>query len=103
MVPRISLSPINKRRWRNFMANKRGYWSMWTFAALFTLSLFAEFIANDRPLLVRYEGAFYVPVFVSYPETEFGGFFETEADYRDPYVQQMIEQSGGWISWPLYL
>ena len=102
MVPRMSLSPINKRRWRNFMANKRGYWSMWTFAALFTLSLFAEFIANDKPLLVRYEGAFYVPVFVSYPETEFGGFFETEADYRDPYVQQMIEQSGGWIAWPLF-
>ena len=98
----MSLSPINKRRWRNFMANKRGYWSMWTFAALFTLSLFAEFIANDKPLLVRYEGAFYVPVFVSYPETEFGGFFETEADYRDPYVQQMIEQSGGWIAWPLF-
>ena len=92
---------INQRRWRNFKSNKRGYWSLWIFAVLFFVSLFAEFIANDKPLLVTYRGEAYFPVFVSYPETEFGGFFETEADYRDPFVQDLIHDADGTIVWPL--
>ncbi len=97
---RFTLSPINRRRWRNFKANRRGYWSLWLFVILFVVSLFAEFIANDKPLLVTYEGSAYFPVFVSYPETEFGGEFQTEADYRDPYVQKLISDKGGHIVWP---
>ena len=98
---RLALSPINKRRWRNFKANKRGYWSMWLFLGLFFISLFAEFIANDRPLLITFKGGIYAPVFVAYPETAFGGEFETAADYRDPYVQKLITDAGGHIVWPL--
>ncbi|MGB3810936.1 MAG: ABC transporter permease [Parvibaculum sp.] len=99
--PKFVLSPINRRRWHNFRANKRGYWSLWAFLALFFLSLFAEFIANDKPLLVTFKGEIYSPVFVSYPETAFGGYFETEADYRDPEVQRLISEAGGTIIWPL--
>jgi microcin C transport system permease protein len=95
----MTLSPINARRWAQFKANRRGFWSLWLFLVLFTLSLFAEFIANDRPLLVRYDGEFFVPVFTSYPETAFGGEFETEADYRDPFVSDLIAEKG-WIVWP---
>ncbi|MDR3500051.1 MAG: ABC transporter permease [Parvibaculum sp.] len=98
---KFTLSPINRRRWRNFKANKRGYWSLWLFLSLFTLSLFAEFIANDKPLYVDFKGASYFPVFVSYPETAFGGEFQTEADYRDPYVQKLISDAGGHIVWPV--
>jgi len=92
-------SAINKRRWQNFKANRRGYWSLWFFLILFLVSLFAEFIANDKPLLVRFDGAFYAPVFISYPETAFGGEFQTEADYRDPFVQELIQEKGGWMIW----
>ncbi len=95
--PRIS--PLNRRRLANFRANRRGFWSLWIFLTLFVLSLFAEFIANERPVLVRYDGAFYMPVFNSYPETTFGGEFETEAEYRDPYVQEKIAEKG-WMIWP---
>ncbi len=98
---RFILSPINKRRWRNFRANRRGYWSLWLFLVLFFVSLFAEFIANDRPLFISFKGGIYAPVFVSYPETTFGGEFETAADYRDPYVQKLIADAGGHIVWPL--
>ncbi len=70
---RFSLSPINRRRWQNFKANRRGYWSFWIFLVLFVVSLFAEFIANDRPILVSYDGELYFPSFVTYPETTFGG------------------------------
>jgi microcin C transport system permease protein len=97
---RIRLSPINKRRWRNFKANRRGYWSLWLFAALFFVSLFAEFIANDKPFLVKYAGHYYFPALFTYPETAFGGEFETAADYRDPYVQKLIVASGGYMVWP---
>ncbi len=93
------LSPLNQRRLANFRANRRGFWSLWIFLLLFLASLFAEFIANDRPILVRYDGAFYMPIFKSYPETAFGGEFETEADYRDTYVIQHIDEKG-WILWP---
>ncbi|MGX1197643.1 ABC transporter permease [Parvibaculum sp. MBR-TMA-1.3b-4.2] len=101
-LPEIRISPVNKRRWRNFKANKRGYWSLWIFLILFVVTLFAEFIANDKPLFVLYQGEPYFPVFVSYPETDFGGFFQTEADYRDPVVKDLIEKEGhGLIIWPL--
>ena len=101
-LPEIRISPVNRRRWRNFKANKRGYWSLWIFLVLFAVTLFAEFIANDKPLFVLYQGEPYFPVFVSYPETEFGGFFQTEADYRDPVVKDLIEKEGhGLIVWPL--
>jgi microcin C transport system permease protein len=93
------LSPLNRRRWANFKKNKRGFWSLWLFLALFVLSLFAEFIANDRPVLIEYDGAFYMPIFKSYAETTFGGEFETEADYRDPFVANKIAEKG-WMIWP---
>ncbi len=95
----MRITPINRRRIDNFKANRRGYWSLWIFLFIFFVSLFAEFIANDKPLLIRHDGDFYVPVFVSYPETVFGGDFETEAEYSDPEVQELIEEKG-WILWP---
>src|ERR1043166_1809960 len=94
-------SALNRRRWQNFKANQRGYWSLWIFLTLFVISLFAELIANDRPFLIKYEGHLYWPAFVSYSETTFGGDFETAADYRDPYLQKLIADKGGWIVWPL--
>jgi microcin C transport system permease protein len=97
----LQLSPLNRRRWRNFKANRRGYWSFWIFSILFIVSLFAELIANDRPFLIQYDGHLYFPAFVTYPETTFGGDFETAADYRDPYLQKMIAEKGGRIVWPL--
>jgi microcin C transport system permease protein len=93
------LTPLNRRRLENFRRNRRGWWSLWIFVGLFAVSLLAEVIANDRPLLVRYEGGFYVPVLRAYPETAFGGDFETEADYRDPFVREAIAAKG-WIVWP---
>jgi microcin C transport system permease protein len=97
---RVSLSPINRRRWENFKANRRGYWSFWLFMVLFVISLFAEFIANDKPFYVRHDGKSYFPVIFSYPETAFGGDFETAADYRDPFLQKLIAEKGGTIIWP---
>lgn len=96
----MRISPINRRRLDNFKANRRGYWSMWIFLALFLITLFAEAVANDKPLLIRHDGSFYVPAVVSYPETTFGGDFETEAEYSDPEVVELIEEKG-WIVWPL--
>jgi microcin C transport system permease protein len=93
------LTPLNRRRLENFRRNRRGWWSLWIFLGLFAVSLCAEVIANDRPLLVRYDGAFYVPVLRAYPETAFGGDFETEADYRDPFVREAIAAKG-WSIWP---
>jgi microcin C transport system permease protein len=98
---RIALSPLNRRRWENFKANRRGYISLWVFLVLFVISLFAEFIANDQPFLVKYDGKFFFPVFRTYSETTFGGEFETAADYRDPYLQKLIADSGGFMVWPL--
>jgi microcin C transport system permease protein len=95
----MRLSPLNQRRLANFRANRRGHASLWIFAALFVLTLFAEFFANDRPLLVRFDGGFYVPVLVDYPETTFGGFFPTTTDYHDPEVQDLIREKG-WMVWP---
>ena len=90
----LRLSPINARRLANFRANARGFWSFWLFLVLFVLSLFAEFIANDRPLLVSYDGHLYAPVLHDYAETTFGGTFPTEADYRDPEVQEAHRGEG---------
>ncbi len=95
----MALSPLVRRRLRQFRSNSRGFWSLWIFLALFAVALGADFIASDKPLLVRYDGAYYFPVFKSYPETAFGGDFETEAEYRDPYVREQIEKNG-WIVWP---
>jgi microcin C transport system permease protein len=94
------VTPLTRRRFANFRANRRGFWSLWVFLALFVVSLFAEFIANDRPLVVSYDGHLYFPVLFDYPETTFGGDFPTEADYRDPYVSQHIGEHG-WAVWPL--
>jgi microcin C transport system permease protein len=97
---RLAVSPLNRRRWQSFKANGRGYWSFYIFMVLFLISLFAEFIANDKPFYVRFDGRSYFPVFVNYPETAFGGDFETAADYRDPYLQKLIDEKGGFMLWP---
>ena len=96
----ISVSPLNKRRWQNFKANRRGYWSLWLFLVLFVISLFAEFIANDKPYFISFEGHWYFPAVVDYPETAFGGDFETAADYRDPFLQKLIADKDGTMWWP---
>ncbi len=96
----LPVSPITARRLHNFRANGRGYWSLWIFLALFLFSLVAEFVANDKPVLVYYDGGIYMPIFERYPETAFGGVFETEADYTDPAVQGFIAEKG-WMIWPL--
>jgi microcin C transport system permease protein len=98
-LQRKPISPITRRRWRNFRANRRGWWSLWIFLTLFILSLGAEFLANDKPILASFKGELYVPVLIYYPETAFGGDFPTEADYRDPYVQSLIRDQG-WMLWP---
>ena len=98
---RFTPSPINRRRWQNFRANRRGYWSFWIFLVLFVVSLFAEVIANDKPFLIQFDGKAYFPAVVSYSETTFGGDFETEADYRDPFLQKLIAEKGGKMWWPL--
>ena len=92
------LSPLNKRRWQNFKANRRGYWSLWIFLVLFVLSMFAEFLANDKPILAMYKGELLVPVLVDYPEEKFGGFYAV-TDYRDPVISNEIE-ANGWLIWP---
>ena len=96
----MKLSPLNKRRLQNFKSNKRGFYSFWIFSFLFIVSIFADFIANDKPLLIKFDQEYYFPIINDYPETIFGGDFETEADYRDPYVIKLIEDKG-WIIMPL--
>ena len=88
------LSPLNKRRWRNFRRNQRAYWSLILFAIIFGLTLFAEFIANDKPIMVSYRGEIHMPIFRFYPETAFGGDFRTEAVYSDIEVQCLIVSGG---------
>lgn len=103
MMPKLlspnQWKPLNQRRWQNFSNNRRGYFSLWIFLLLFILSLFAELIANDRPIVVSYQSNLYFPVLKVYSETTFGGEFESEADYRDEYVAELIEQDG-WMLWP---
>jgi microcin C transport system permease protein len=96
----MALSPLTRRRLHNFRANRRGFWSLWIFLAMFAISLFADLIANDRPILIRYDGAYYLPILKTYPETAFGGIFETEAVYSDPEVKKLIEEKG-WMVWPI--
>ena len=96
----LRISPLNARRLVNFRRNRRGRWALWAFLVLFLGTLPAEFIANDRPLAVWYEGAIYTPVLNTYAETVFGGDFETEAEYREIDVQELITDKGGWIMWP---
>lgn len=93
-------TPLNQRRWLNFRKNKRGFYSLILFSVLFVFSLFAELIANDKPLMVAYDQSYYFPILKSYPETTFGGDFQTEADYRDEYVKELINEKG-WILWPM--
>lgn len=96
----MKLSPINRRRLLNFKKNRRGYWSFWIFMFLFLVTLPAEFLANEQPILVSYKGELYMPSLFAYPETAFGGQLETEADYTDPYVKKQIKKHG-WMMMPL--
>jgi microcin C transport system permease protein len=100
LLPSLSLSPLTRRRISNFCANRRGFWSLWIFLLLFFVSLSAELIANDRPLVIRYAGRFYWPILYDYAETDFGGVLPTEADYRDPEIAGLIKAKG-WMLWPL--
>ena len=96
----MSITAITRRRIDNFKRNRRGYISSVFFMVLFFISLFAELIANDKPLMVWFDGAVYSPALFEYTETAFGGEFETEADYRDEFVAELIEEKG-WMIWPL--
>lgn len=90
-----------RRRWRAFKKNRRGYFALIIFLLLFVISLFAEVLSNDKPLLIRYEGNLYFPLFKTYPETTFGGDFETETDYRDPYILEQLNREGNAVYFPL--
>lgn len=92
-------NPVSQRQWQAFRSNRRGYWSLWIFLLLFVICSAAELIANDKPIVLSFQGKLYSPLLVTYPETEFGGMFETEANYRDPFVSELIEQDG-WMLWP---
>lgn len=92
-------NPVYQRQWQTFRANKVGYWSLWLFLLLFGISLLANVVANDKPLLVSYQHQLYFPILKSYPETTFGGTFQTEADYRDPFVGELINKQG-FMLWP---
>jgi microcin C transport system permease protein len=89
-----------RRAWLRFKLRRRAYISLLIFSVLFVLSLFAEFLSNDKPLIISYENSLYLPLFVHYPETEFGGIFDTEADYSDAYVRQLITTAGNWVLYP---
>jgi len=95
----VWFSPLTRRRWRNFRSHRRGYWSLWLILSLIMLSLLAELIANDSPLVMRYKGDFYFPVWAAYPESTFGSVFDTEAEYTDHSLQDTIE-AHGWMIWP---
>ena len=99
ILARFEPSPLTRRRYQNFKRNKRGYWSFWILTILFVISLFAEFIANEKPLIVSYDGKWYFPVIQEIPETTYGGFFQTEAEYREQEVKDMINEKG-WMLWP---
>ncbi len=96
----MALSPVNQRRFAQFRAHRRGWYSLWLFLLLFVLSLGAELIANDKPLAVRYDNSWYFPVFKRYAETEFGGEFPLQANYKSPYIRELIAEKDGWMLWP---
>jgi len=96
----VHMSPM-QRGWHRFKSNRRGYYSLWIFTILFVLSLFAEVLSNDRPLMVKYQGDYYFPIVKFYKETTFGGDFETEADYKDEYVRNILTSNGNWMWEPL--
>lgn len=100
MTERSSQSPW-RRAWRRFKTNRLGYRCLQVFLVLFALSLLAEGLSNDQPLLVKYEGRWYVPVLRTYPETTFGGDFETPADYLDPFIQAQLAKPGNLAIFPL--
>ena len=93
------MTPLTRERWRRFKANRRGFFSLWIFLALFAISLFSEILANDKPLLIWHEARLHLPLLRSYSEADFGGEFQTAADYRDPFVLDLI-QARGWALWP---
>src|SRR6185437_3858173 len=102
----IKISPINRRRWENFKANRRGYWSLWVFLAMFLISLFAEFIANDKRIFIHVNGREFFPAVLTYPDKVFGkpnvpNLFGTAADYRDPYLIDLIDKENGTVLWPI--
>lgn len=94
-------SALNQKRWARFKANRRAWYSLWIFLLLFSICLCAEFIANDKPIFIQYNDQWYSPVLKSYSEQDFGGEFDLEADYRDPYIQDLIKEGNGFIVWPL--
>lgn len=98
-IKKFQLGEPNQKRWRRFKRNRRGFISFWIFLTLFIVTLFAPILANDKPILIHYKNAWYFPVLFSYPETTFDGDFETETDYRDPHVAQLIAKQG-WLLWP---
>ena len=95
-----NLSPA-RRAWLRFKSNRRGYYSLWIFSILLFVSLFAEIISNDKPLLIQYEQKYYYPLWNDYPETTFGGDFVTKTDYNDPYIKQKITRDNNWAVYPL--
>jgi microcin C transport system permease protein len=104
LIFRFTLSPLNRRRWENFKANKRGHGSLWLFLALFIISLFAEFIANDKPIFIDVNSHWYFPAVVTYPDTAFAkkpdpNLFGTAADFKDPYLMGLIQKEGGFMIW----
>lgn len=94
-VSSVSLSP-SRRAWLRLKKNRLGYWSLVVFCALVALSLVAELVSNDRPLVVRFEGRTYFPMFKDYPEKTFGGDFETSTDYLDPFIRDRFSKPGNW-------
>ena len=96
----MRLSPLARRRLDRFKQNRRGWWSLWLFLALFALTLCGELVANDKPLVLKYDGELYFPVFKRHTEQEFGGQLPFQADYRSDYVRQLIASRGGWMLFP---
>jgi len=99
-APSDRLQKLSSRRWRRFKANRRGYWSLLVFSLCFVLSLGADILSNDKPLLVSYQGSLYFPILTAYPETTFGGEFESETDYHDPFIASRLEAGGNFALFP---
>ena len=97
----MALSTLAQRRWSIFRSHRRGWWSLWIFLALFAVTLCAELIANERPLLMQYDGKLYFPAFHTYSEKTFGGDFESETYYKDPFIAEQVKKTGGFMLWPL--